>query len=347
MVKLWYPERATEFRDRYFHSPLPLTQKVSAPFVRDTAEQLFAFPLLQALSIAEHALTQSISPDQKRKISDLEKKMLELMCSGDKAAFEGIENYTCRIVSPEDSSYMADALDSIATCYTRSDRPGIIHHFLEDIATGGTFIFFLEKDDVPVVYNKLFVSSTPDRGLVLFYDAIENGNFKANSVRAWKNDDKIDQLAASLAYAAFFARSLNISALGFGDRELDEFGHILGCDRSTILPSGYRKVGYPTHPNNKGEVVYQNRLYGAGNGRFSVLETSNFQSDVRLVSKFFEVYSALERIEFRKESKHYGARIQFLQLAYDAITLLHAADSATLDKVREAKEKVFSSHLNL
>ena len=194
-----------------------------------------------------------------------------------------------------------------------------------------------------MVYNKLFVSSTADRGLVLFYDAIENGDVQANSVRSWKNTQKMDQLVTSVAYAAFFARTLNVSALGLADRELDEFGSFLGCDSSHLLPRGHRKVGYPTHPNNKGEVVYQNRLYGRGGDKYRVLETTHFQTDVRLVSKFFEVYSALERFGFRKESKHYSARLQYVQLAYDVITLLHAADSVTLDKVREAKERVFAS----
>ena len=185
MVDFWHLTAATEFRDRYLHSPLPINQRISPPFVRDTAEQLFAFPLLQALSIAEYALTQPISSNQKRKISDLEGKMLELMCSGDREEFQGIEKYTCRVVAPTDFEYMSHALDSVATCYLREKRVGIINRFLEDIAAGGTFIFFLEKDGTPVVYNKLFVSSTADRGLVLFYDAIENGDVQANSIRSW------------------------------------------------------------------------------------------------------------------------------------------------------------------
>ncbi|MBI5002775.1 hypothetical protein HZC31_05285 [Candidatus Woesearchaeota archaeon] len=343
MVKLWYPEQATEFRDRYVHSPLPLNQIISAPYVRDTAQQLAAFPLLQALTIAEYALTQPVSHDDKKKISDLEGKMLELMCSGDREEFQGIEKYACRVVDPTNSEYMFHALNSVATCYSREKRAGIINRLLEDIAIGGTFIFFLEKDDVPVVYNKLFVTNTPDRGLVLFYDAIENGNVQANAVKDWKTVGKMDQLAASLAYAAFFARTLNITALGLADRELDEAGSLLGCGNSYLLPKGHRKVGYPTHPDNKGEVVYQNRLYGRGGDKYRVLETAHFQTDVRLVSKFFEVYETLARHEFKPESKHYNARVQFIRLAYDAISLLHASDTETRERVREAKERIFAS----
>ena len=315
-----HEQLCAEFRDHFASSPFHLEDRIGLGHCTSSIKAVRVWPMFEQLYILEKAATQRISGEAKQRLKDLETNIQSFSSveSPLQQALTSTEDdrgaYTVKIVGPNDQEYLLEGLEHIPTCYDKRKRNGITGRLLADIELGGTVIYFLEKDGVPVTYNKLFVCPDNKGGTFLFYDAIENGVHTTDTVEHWVVQGKFEELVYSVAFAGYMTTRLGLDMVALADRELDEFGAMMGCNYSNTLLSQDRKLGWPTHPKNRGEVVHQNRLFGRG-VRFSQLKTHKARDPQQILDNFRRTYAELERKKFNPKSHHFIGKIYYLLCA--------------------------------
>jgi len=335
MVELWLPEKGREFREkvdssRYSDGFVPITH------FRETFNQLSVWPLFEEMHIVSNMLERPISCKSQKRLQDLIDED-SIYLGG---AYSGLlrnastREYSINVIKPGDLSGLEQGLDAIGTCYDNPehDKTQILDRFMKDISFGGTLIFFLMKDEKPVVYNKLFYGISRNNEPILYYDAMENGDFKAKSVYEW--DGRIDELLFSFGSAVQMAKDLDILAIGMGEREAEELAFEMGCPNHYFLQDNLKKAGYPIHPKNKGDVVYQARVFGKRSNKPKVFDLKKMQSGTRLIQDFQKIYDAIKRTDFSQNSRKYDSRVLYLALCNKAIRKMETGTQEKRDLIQ-------------
>lgn len=344
MANVWHPELGQEFRERVNDTIFSQPDNISVLALQNTLKQLAVWPLFEALDISHESLERLISGEEKDRLNKLKDTTVSYLVPDLHNAFsiEHIDHYSFRVVTPDDRDYLASALDQVNTCYQRKKLNGIIGRFMQDVKLGGSILYFLEKEGVPVVYNKLFLVKSQKGNTALFYDSVENGNLAANKLKQWEEVEKLPELAFSMAFAAYMAQELDIIRLALADRELDEAGAVMGCRRSYILPHQQRKVGMVAHPENKGLVVYQNRLFKTANNKHRTLQVTKSRRGSELIEHFNRVYDLLAARDFDPTSKRFDERLQYMTLAHQAVQLMESGSSSVRSSVEDRMRAINS-----
>jgi hypothetical protein len=303
-----HPSLCTEFLEKWGDSPFLLEDRFSVGHCSDAIRQVLNWPLFAQLAILEQALQRPISSTDEKKLRSLEQCIQSFKQHPVQQVASSTEErsrYEFKILTRDDQDYFMDALETLRTCYKRRKLRGVTGRILADIELGGTIAYILEKDGTPVVYNKLFVCPTKTNGgIFLFYDAIENGKWDTNTLKQWMeptedaSEGRLNQLVYCVAMAGYMAAQLDIGTVQLADRELDELGRHMGSGRSQMLPRDDRKIGWLANYQNKGEVVYQARLFHNKGNKFRRFDVHFSRTAQQIRKGFYEVYQEMSRKRF-------------------------------------------------
>ena len=89
-----------------------------------------------------------------------------------------------------------------------------------------------------------------------------------------------------------------------------------------------RKVGIPVDPRNKGDVVYQARMYKVNGRKFRVMDTVKMRSTNAMIKDFMEVYAGLEQEGFNQDKLRFCERLQYISLL--GLSILRDPDSTSV-----------------
>ncbi|MGM5484107.1 MAG: hypothetical protein ACQER9_04295 [Nanobdellota archaeon] len=346
MVDLWLPENGKEFREkidisRYSDGDIPISH------FKETFNQLSVWPLFEEMDIVSDMLERPVSCHLKQKLQDLIDEDYIFLGGPNSGMFRNIstDEYCIRVIKPGDKTNLEECLDAIGTCYDKPehDKEKIVDNFMRDIDLGGTLIYFLIKDNKPLVYNKLFYSISRNDEPIFYYDAIENGDPTTNSICQWVSDNRTEQFLFSVGSAVQIAKDLDILEIGMAERELEELAFEMGCPNHYLLKNDVKKVGYPVHKKNKGDVVYQARVFGVKNNKPKVLDLRKIQSGTRLIQDFQRNYETLQRNNFNPNSKKYDTRFLYLSLCNDAIQKMGTGTKDKRDLIQSEFDEVLAN----
>ncbi|MFT4303445.1 MAG: hypothetical protein ACMXYG_02695 [Candidatus Woesearchaeota archaeon] len=345
--ELWFEKQGQEFARKFGRSLFALEDRISINYLQETLKELSIWPLYEAINISAKSLDQLISGEDKDRMINLVEQFNDFSGSPmyHMMITEPSSDYRFKAVTTNDRVYLTGALSVIETCYRSPEQNerAIIDRFLQDISAGGTFIYFLEKDGKPVIYNKLFHSISRHNRSVFFYDAIENGDKEVNHPIEWAQEGRLNELAYCIAFSVFAAGKLGITSVAMGDRELTEVTQDLGCMKRYTLPDDdKRKVGIPAHKKNKGNLIYQGRLWRDSNNKHRTIDLQKLQHGNQLIENFEQIYGALQQEGFRSDRKKFSERVDYLTLVKQALHYLDAGTSeqrAEIDRQMEVLNK--------